>query len=338
MQYRIFISFTNYHNYCINDIINQEDGIINVVITNSNFTIQNIPFLHIHKIGSLFTFLQNIFLRKNKNKIAQFLINEIEQKDTPIEQIEIVIPHYNNIMANYIMKFIQNNYKNTKHKVKIIKSIYPDGLAMFYPTELEYDKFLLKYIISYFVGMPMRYLKSKDMLNPFKEIDLYYSYIPEITYNPYNLSIKKIDAKKDKITGSNILILGYGTNNFHDTFIEDFISEVGKKIEKTNGKIYYKSHPSINRINDIIFNKFKNKFDVSYINSAEPIEVLLKDLKATHVFSLASSSLINLKMIYEEQIDCYYFGIENLIQPDLQPYFEKMFAYTNVKKLGKNDQ
>lgn len=224
MRYRIFISFTNYQNYCINEILKQDNKTCDLLITNSKHINQSIAYLSINKIDSIAKLLNNLFFKENKKHIEKFLQDKI--KNESIEEIEIVIPHYNNILANYVMKFIEDKYKYSNPQIKIIKSIYPDGLAMFYPTNLEYKQFLLKYIASYFVGMPIRYINSNDMLNPFKEIDFYYSYIPKITYNPYNLPIKKIAAKKETIKGNNCLILGYGKNDFHDIFIEDFIFEI----------------------------------------------------------------------------------------------------------------
>ncbi len=332
MKLKIFISFTNYHNYCIEDII--ESNVSNneleyIIITNlkfnNTFHANNIKVFNLKKMNTIRSVLKEIFTKSNK-KILLKLFNDI--KNINYEEIEVSIPHYNNITSNYIM----TNISTLNHH--IIKSIYPDGIAIFYPSETNRFLLIKKFILSLLIGQKMKFFFSRDLLNPFNEINFYYSYLPEITYNPKNLVIKRINSRKGSIKGSNIIILGYGKNSFRDKFIDDYLSNILKITSRIDHeKLYYKPHPSIDIYSDVVYGKLSKRTEVYVINTKETIESILKSIGATTVISFASSGLITLKMIYDDQVDCYYYGLNELINSDLQPYFENMFRFSNVRNL-----
>jgi len=332
MKLKIFISFTNYHNYCIEDIIESEisnNKLEYIIITNlefnNTFNKNNIKVFNLKKMNTIRKILKEIFTKSNK-KILLKLFNDI--KNNNYREIEVSIPHYNNITSNYIITNISTFNNN------IVKSIYPDGIAIFYPSVTNRFLFIKKFILSLLIRQKMRFLFSKDLLNPFNEIDFYYSYLPEITYNPKNLEVKRINSRKCSIKGNNIIILGYGKNSFRDEVIDSYLSNI-LKISSTieYEKLYYKPHPSIDINLDIVYSKLSNRTEVCVINTKETIESSLKSTSATTIISFASSALITLKMIYQEQVDCYYYGLNELINSDLQLYFENMFQFNNIRNL-----
>ena len=104
-KFRLYVSFTNAQNSTILDmeaVLGIEETVKNyLVITSADF----IPFkndsnyLAIKKIGSFSGVACEILTQNNKRT----LLARLEKINLKYDEIEIIVPHFYNIMANYIV-------------------------------------------------------------------------------------------------------------------------------------------------------------------------------------------------------------------------------------------
>ena len=337
----LFLSFTNSQNQSILNCIeyfklNINDNVDIYLITNTKFVIDGIKEsnqLHIKKVDSLSKLFNQLFFRKNKKDIKKFT-NSIPSYD----KIEILIPHFQNILCNYFLH-------HQAHKMKsenIIISLYPDGMLSYQPyklkTRFEYDN-LLRWFGGLMLGMHYKVFNG-PIADPFGNIKKIYSYLPSITI-PYNSEeINKIYFKVDKLDGNNILILGhYKQKKFDKLYLKKLNQTISNFLKKESfNKIYYKPHPRLNKINKDIFYKSIQKIATIKIElcaNDQPVEQLIRSVGANKIIASVSTSMINLKLKFKDEISCYYFGLHKYVLEEYAQYYQKVFRKLSIEPLRK---
>jgi hypothetical protein len=64
-----------------------------------------------------------------------------------------------------------------------------------------------------------------------------------------------------------------------------------------------------------------------------PVESLIESIGASIIIAAVSTSMINLKLKYKNQISCYYFGLTDYVHPKYATYYESVFSYLSIKPL-----
>jgi len=335
----IFLSFTTSQNQSIQNCIDyfkcydskktdflivSNAGHIPNGITDSNQ-------LQLTKVTNWQQGLKQIFLRQNSRKLNSF-VKSIPEYD----EIEICVPHFLNILCNYFVNFCVQKLKSSN----IIISLYPDGMLSYQPFEIH-SQFQMESIYRWFGGWlsGMRYtLFSGPVADPFLCIKKIYSYIPDITIPYQSEEIIKIEFPQKNIHGNNIFILGHVKQS---KFNLDYLKQINKKIllllsKEKYGSIYYKPHPRIpNMSHDAFYQSIMKIPDINIklCQDDTPVESLLESIGASIIIAAVSTSMINLKLKYKNQISCYYFGLTNYVHPKYATYYESVFSYLSIKPL-----
>ena len=335
---KLFVSFTESQNNNISNIISIDiNNFQNCYLITS---VENIPscikksnILLYKKLDGIVDVLKESYLRTLIKSISQFISNNILHYNV----IEIFIPHFMNLISNYLTL---NRFSIFRGR-KVIVSIYPDGIALFYkPTvnlrglqKSTFYNVYSRYISGLLIGIPYRpFLGS--IIDPFHIIDNIYTYLPYLTKKYSENTVITIPLNKRYLKGKNIIILG-STNysKLNKTIFYSLIKYLKKNMNDST-VIYYKSHPSIK--NDPYTKMLKKYFHAQIISNKTPLESLVEKYEVNRVISLLSFStaLIYLKIIYGQNIECAIFGKDIFFKKkkyDDIINFKKIIKYLDIK-------
>lgn len=335
----ILISFTSSQNQTLINLINYLNSIhIHksdiYIFTNTDDNLLNDTFIKVirlKKILSLYDSIKQLFSWSNKKTISKE-INTFKD----YEEIEVIFPHFLNILSNYFYHYCIPRLNHAK----ITLSLYPDGMLSFQPykTRSLFQKEVFpRWISSYLFGMPFKPFKG-PIADPYNIIKKIYTYIPKATikYNAHKLI--KISFPKKTQEGNHLIILGHfnqskfdvnNLSNYLQRIIEIFPLDQYKKI-------YYKKHPRLKNIKNDFFYKILIKntsYKIKLINNNIPIETAIENTKAQSIIAAVSTSLINLKLKYGNDINCYYFGLNHYVKKDYAEYYLKVFKELSITPL-----
>ncbi|GAA3566002.1 hypothetical protein [Snuella lapsa] len=220
--------------------------------------------------------------------------------------VSIFIPHIGGLLANYI--YFNNKFRKT---FKCEVNFFYEGVLYFYDYKERFKKYHFKRIaISLFLGFLYRY---KETILPYESDKISYIYTPLRKFTK-GKERKKIEVQFNNSGSSfgkeNFLILG-GPVSYLKEFYNASIQEI-TTMKKENNIIYYKGHASFNTHNPYykeVFSEYMKELDLGYeeLDSNMPIELLIEKVKPFKIFSYYSSALLNIKLIYKDEIDvvCY---------------------------------
>jgi hypothetical protein len=219
----------------------------------------------------------------------------------PYQNVTFYFSHPFNAVANYFFFRDDPSY----HYIQI-----PDGIANYYQitTRSFILKMILKKIVGWLIGIPYSLyfthltgiMESKfDQIITFHETGL--------IHNGQEIIKLKLDWALQKSTvekRNKILILGQSYKNFmiyYNTYEQIF-----KYIQVTYGTNYdivYKCHP-----NEVVTSRFAallHRYHISILDRKEQVEFFA--LEYGIIISEASSALLNIKIIYGDQVHCIAF-------------------------------
>ena len=243
------------------------------------------------------------------------------------EAISIFIPHTLGILSNYAYYVLAKKYKNVK------LNLFYEGVIFFYKynhnikNNLSY--YLSRSIAGLFSGMP--YNINGDLL------DLQNSKIYKI-YSPF----LNIAAPAEKIIETELdnlifvpkvdfcVILGHGINAPID-LQKKLISALYCKISELQIKnIYLKDHPYEKC--DIFHTLAKeNNIKINIIDSILPIENIIIQYAPKYVFSLWSSSIVNLKKTLPSDVEVFSIVNEEIIKSHKIEELIQVFHQQEIK-------
>ena len=337
----IFISFTNSQNQsiqnCIDYFTSCGDSTDFFLITNTDFLIDGIErsnTLLIKKIQNFNDMIAQVFYRKNKKHLENFT-----SKWPFYKSMEVLVPHFQNILSNHFLNYHINKIKYDN----ITVSLYPDGMLSYQPykpkTRLELDS-LLRWVGGGMIGMKYRTFDG-PIADPFGYVKKIYSYIPSLTVPYSSKEIIKIYFRYEELIGENILILGhYKQSKFGNTYLKN-ISEMIYGVTKLSDydKVYFKPHPRLNSIGGDIFYKSIQEIenlDTELCLDNRPVEKLIQSLGTTTIIASVSTSMINLKLKFKDQVSCYYFGLNKYVSSQYRSYYQKVFHKLSIKHLRES--
>lgn len=313
VQRHIFISIHPMSNLYINEIIRKEKLtnylVLEIYKQKIISNMDNIVRFHYQNIFQYFKQLNN----------ARKLIDSNIKK---YPNVSFYIPHPMHIITNYIVFSIKNRSIN----------LIPDGILNYYDyPSYKYRKqmlckkafaFLLRINYKLFNG----HFTAYDVVNYEKIYTIYKKGMITIGENIVEIKLKS----KKQNNSLFCLILG---SPIDQKKISTYLSIVKEEIAILSNKkmtIFYKYHPSEKENNKLKLLLSEN--NISILNSKEPIESLCDDFAI--IIAPASSSLINLKLIYHSQIDCIsympskkinqLFNINEDVQKNLRDVFKRI--------------
>ena len=335
----ILISITSSQNQTLLNVIEYFKSIgismSNIyLVTNTNdniFKSYSINLIRLSKISSIKSFFQQIFFRKNKGLIYDMILN-LKKYDN----IQVLVPHFLNILSNYF--YTASSRRLGKDKLKI--ALYPDGMLSYQPYSInsKYDPYLLKrWLVGKLIGTPFK-LFNGPISDPFNAVEFIYTYLPNETIKYNSKKLIKIEFPKSDISGNNMLILGHFNQSRFQKADLISISRAVKKLLllKKVKKIYYKIHPRLKSSRHDLFYrvlKLDKSLPLEIIQDNKPIEMSIKKLKSSTVIAAVSTSLVNLKLKFGEDLKCYYFGLDDYVSSDYTKYYNKIFKQLKVNNL-----
>ena len=304
------------------------------LITNTNDNIikhYKVNLIRLSKISSIKSFFQQIFFRKNKDLLYDMILN-LNNYDI----IQVLIPHFLNILSNYF--YTASSRRFGKDKLKI--ALYPDGMLSYQPYSInsKYDPYLLKrWLVGKLIGTPFK-LFNGPIADPFNVVDFIYTYLPNETIKYNSKKLIKIAFPKSDISGNNMLILGHFNQSRFKKVDLISISRAIKKLpmHKKVRRIYYKIHPRLKSSRHDLFYralKLEKSLPIEIVEDNQPIEMSIKKLKSSTVIAAVSTSLVNLKLKFGEDLKCYYFGLDDYVSSDYTKYYTKIFKQLKINNL-----
>ena len=339
----ILISITSSQNQTLLNVIEYFKSIgismSNIyLVTNTNDNIIksfSINLIRLSKISSIKSFFQQIFLRKNKKLLYDMILN-LNKYDS----IQVLVPHFLNILSNYF--YTASSRRLGKDKLKI--ALYPDGMLSYQPYSInsKYDPYLLKrWLVGKLIGTPFK-LFNGPIADPFNVIDFIYTYLPNETIEYNSKKLIKIEFPKSDISCNNMLILGHFNQSRFQKVDLISISRAIKKLPilKKVKRIYYKIHPRLKSSRHDLFYrvlKLDKSLPIEIVQDNQPIEMSIKKLKSSTVIAAVSTSLVNLKLKFGEDLKCYYFGLDDYVSSDYTKYYNKIFKQLKINNLIQNN-
>ena len=335
----ILISFTSSQNQTLINLIDYLNS-INIhksdiyIFTNSNDNLLNnlsVKVIRLKKISSFQDSIEQFFSWSNKKTI----LKEIDIFKY-YNKIEIIFPHFLNILSNY---FYHNCIPRLNH-AELTLSLYPDGILSFQPfktNSLFQKEVFSRWISSYLFGMPFKPFIG-PIADPYNIIKKIYTYLPKATIKYNAKKLIKISFPQKNQSGDNLLILGhFNQSKFDENNLSIYIQKIIELFPLNNfKKIYYKKHPRLENIKtDDFFNMLNEKtsYKIKLINNYRPIEMSIENIKVQCVIAAVSSSLINLKLKYGNNLNCYYFGLNNYVKKEYVKYYFKVFNELSITPL-----
>lgn len=311
----LFITFTNGQNFFVKQIIKQYKYTNYFIVTSTDAQefscFENSRVLVLDKIKSINTI--NFFRKK---EIDNFLLSV----DNHSSEMEIFIAHFLNTITNHIY----NRYKNNEN---VVFSNFPDGMLTFNEYKVQYLNLenLKKMAFACIVGLDYKVF-SGSINNPFNNIVNIYSHFPKLTSFNNGQTLKAIKFEQYHITGENSIILGHANQTKEVLLNNNFY-------ENLNNKVYYKPHPRINLNNDLFYLNLSKEIEVEVINSEKPIEDMIQELNIKYVFAVASSALVNLKLLFEN-IECFSFSLSSYVEEEYIDIYFRVFDQLDIKILS----
>ena len=101
---------------------------------------------------------------------------------------------------------------------------------------------------------------------------------------------------------------------------------------------YYIDFNGGNDSNDgLSFANRRKSLPIEIVQDNQPIEMSIKKLKSSTVIAAVSTSLVNLKLKFGEDLKCYYFGLDDYVSPDYTKYYNKIFKQLKINNLIQNN-
>lgn len=321
----IFVVLTRYHYKVVLDIIKAYNLYNNIII--STIQIPEDSFYEVVYIEPLNHSIKNLLLEsivRKRKKLLDILYSKLKE----YYNIEIFIPHYFNIISNYIANYLFRRFDNV-NKVRI--NIYPDGILSYYPYTLSFKDIFKNYIYKFasiLMGMNYKVFYG-NIINPFNEVFTIYSYEPKLTCS-YGVEVKKIPysiRNLPLVKENKLLILGSThTPKNIEMLLYKFIEK-----EKFH-KIFYKKHPAVKE--DKLYRRLKKLFpSLQNITNDLFIEDIVYKYKIKTIVSVEfSTALVDLQRIYDKNLFCY----ANINTPRLKrykKYFKNIMKAFNIKEI-----
>lgn len=291
-KHNIFIAFTPFHHYVINNIINQYfSNDYNCFISTVKGDL--IPNKHIFYIR----------IRRNMLGIFDMLkAKKIIKKYIMINTTEIFIPHLNQLLTSYIYDL------RNKYLFKI--SVYYEGIAIFYEIKKKYlERTIIRKLAGIILGYnfkPFPYLFTEEL----KRTAIVYTPIPECTI-PFmekrKISLNSFNIKYALNSLNNILIILPPSIN-KEYYLKRKYESITKILfnKKYNNYIFYiKPHyNTIRKDYQRVFAELSQNLGYNRVRSLSP-EITVEEFILTGKFSVIisqyfSSALINAKLIFNE--------------------------------------
>ena len=239
------------------------------------------------------------------------------------DDINVFIPHTLGILSNYAYYVLAIKFKNIK------LNIFYEGVIFFYNynhnIKKNFSYYLSRWGVSLFSGIPYN-------ING-KLLDLNNIRISKI-YSPYlNIDAptkKIIETKLDDIQyipkNDTCVILAHGIDATFE-LQKKLVSAIFCKISEMNiDVIFLKDHP-MEKCDMFYILAADMKIDIKVIESQLPIESIILQYAPKYIFSLWSSSIVNLKKTLPTEVEVFSivsseiiqrFKLEKLIQVFLQ--------------------
>lgn len=307
----LFICYSNFQIYMAEIIANSFENHENILIKKksglSDYSfdkIYDIPDNSILKLLKLFSI---------KNRLNQYTDSA--------KKIQIFIPHTAGLLSQYAFKVLAKK-PNTS-----VQLMY-EGILFFYEysqSHLENTASILnRKITSTLVNL--NYEFNENIYPAFDEkIYKIYSPLPHLTIGPPSKMVKiKLPLVNFEVKGNTTVILSQKSTLMDGAQHLIWYKNIFEELKKRGiSKIFYKAHLADDSNHFEIVAREYN-FEIEYIKTQYPFEKILTDLKPNFVLSLVSSSLVNIKILYEDKIEVLAFV----------PIFEeKKPQHTNFDKI-----
>lgn len=315
--------FTPYHALAAERIlkcVSDKSGCVILSTLNCKDTFPGCKFVYFVSIRSFWDLIKEIFSQQRKKKLLSLgLHNEAGYRN-----VHLFIPHYFHLIANYLANYLLLD------QIKSL-NIIPDGTLNYYRH--EQDNYFLRrqfvnQITAFLIGV--KYKKFKGyMVNPFKKVDVIYSYCPELTICD-EVEVRQIVCEKSKLApeANNILVIG--TDTFHLKNKNTCKSISNLIIKNTFSLIYYKKHPSVisDEYVDII-RKMVAPREVIELGSNHSILQITKEKSIKHIYAFGFST-VNIEL--QDTFDCMLNSYACM--PDSEKYldeFKKIATKFNIE-------
>ncbi len=340
----ILISFTSSQNQTLKNLNTYLESISVdksdiYIFTNTRDDILKDTFINIirlDKVLSINDALKQFFKRGNKKILSEKMGSFISY-----DEIEIIFPHFLNILSNYFYHYCIPKMNHAK----VIISIYPDGILSFQPYRINtlfQKEVLSRWTFSYFFGMPFKPFRG-PISDPYSIVKKIYSYLPKSTIKYNSDQLIKISFAERSLKGDSLLILGhFNQSKFNEASLSNYVQNITTRFPKnSHDKVYYKRHPRLSKSkNDLFLNmlKLKASYNLNLIHDKKPIELAIEEVRAQTIIAAASSSLVNLKLKYNKSIDCYYFGLHHYVDSEYIKYYLNVFSELSINHLMLADE
>ncbi len=221
-------------------------------------------------------------------------------------EISFNIPHIGGLLPYYVYDQLKPKYSNLE------LNLFYEGVLYF--TNYDYkdtiglsDKDLRRRKL-FSRLFNFKYKQVGDICPTLSErINGVYSLFPEFTKGYDGTQrFKLITLGKQKLKPANIekkvIILGQRLKSLNDSQLKSMYRIMLEDLNDFKGKIFYKRHPSDE---SGLFEQTAEEINLSYevIRSVEPVELLIESQQPTHIVSMLSSSLINLKAAFGDDLE-----------------------------------
>jgi hypothetical protein len=308
MVYNVFVAFTKAQLIHIKNVIDAENL--------SNYTLVS----RFEVSDDLRKGASGIYVLKGSLSNIRRQLTACKQNLKSGGEVELYIAHSFNVFTQALIhELIENN------KLKNL-NIFPDGNLLFnnYSIKLLSKEHLIKKIVSFFLSTNYK-LFSGNIIAPFAPINTVYTYLPEVvcTYKHLKLiHMPKLLERKNENNSKSLLILGHRNQKLISA------TQLLTVIKSNNhvSNVLYKPHPRLKLADDMFYRTLKSSFgsNMVLIDDNSPVESLVEYYPITHLFAVASSSLITLKILLPHLI-VNYFGLEEYLGKHFDPLIKKQF-------------
>lgn len=235
------------------------------------------------------------------------------------ESVDLYIAHSLNVFS----QGLQHNL----YKRGCLNSlnIFPDGNLLFNNYSVScFDKLHITKKIKSFVFSSEYRIFSGYIVSPFHPVDTVFSYLPEVTCQHKKLTLIEM-PKCDRAVNEGLLILGHRNQKAID--FKKIINVL--KRNTIFNEVYYKPHPRLSLRKDDFYQSLQSHYKVKLIIDDRPIEEMISNHPVNIIFSVASSSLVTLKMMLP-QIDVCYFGVDEYLGRHFNPMIKEQFMSLGI--------
>ena len=129
------------------------------------------------------------------------------------------------------------------------------------------------------------------------------------------------------------LVKSIGKQKVNVDFNKDFINLFSEKIKKKDIAFINQTLEDLHAadVADLIEN-----LDTELCLDNRPVEKLIQSLGTTTIIASVSTSMINLKLKFKDQVSCYYFGLNKYVSSQYRSYYQKVFQKLSIKHLRES--